>query len=205
MEPQELHLLLHALPCLQCAEHLHGFAGQLMTAAEPVLGDFSPSQLSDILYSIQQAGLKPPELWLKGYITAVSARLPHFWPRQLTHVLTALARLRYMPDAGFLSAATDAAVDHLPRYRVAPGEMVDLLWALVALRVRPSAAWMARFEARLLERGPGQLDPQQLSRLGWCMSALQRKPGRVLWAKWLAATQDKMVEMTTSRWVWQAG
>jgi hypothetical protein len=197
----ELHLLLHALPCLEGAAALPEFAGRLMAAAEPVLQDFSPSQLSDVLYSIQQAGMKPSEPWLKDYIAAATLQLPHFWPRQLTRVLTALARLRFMPDATFLSAATEAAVDHLPKYRVPPSEMVDLLWAIVALRVRPSAAWMARFEGRLLERGPEQLDGHQLSRLGWCMSALQRKPGRVLWAKWLAATEQQMPAMDSSRYV----
>jgi hypothetical protein len=200
MAPHELHLLLHAVPCLEGAAALPEFAGRLMAAAESVLQDFGPSQLSDILYSIQQAGMEPPEPWLKGYIAAATLQLPQFWPRQLTRVLTALARLRFMPDATFLSAATEAAVNHLPKYRVPPSEMVDLLWAIVALRVRPSAAWMARFEGRLLERGPEQLDGQQLSRLGWCMSALQRKPGRVLWAKWLAATEQQMSVMDSSRY-----
>jgi hypothetical protein len=203
MAPHELHLLMHALPCLDAAAGgtLSQFTDRLLAAAAPLLQDFSPSQLSDSLYSIQQAGFKPPEPWIKSYIFAASAKLPQFWPRQLTRVLTALARLRFMPDAKFLSAATEAAVEHLPKYRVDPGEMVDLLWAIVALRVRPSAAWMAKYEARLLERGPEQLDGQQLSRLGWCMSALQRKPGRVLWAKWLAATQEQMPSMDSSRYV----
>jgi hypothetical protein len=207
MAPRELHMLLHALPCLDAAagEILSQFTDRLLAAAAPLLQDFSPSQLSDSLYSIQQAGFKPPEPWIKDYISAASAKLSEFWPRQLTRVLTALARLRFMPDAKFLSAATEAAVEHLPKYRVDPGEMVDLLWAIVALRVRPSAAWMAKFEARLLERGPEQLDGQQLSRLGWCMSALQRKPGRVLWAKWLAATQEQMPVMDSSRCVWKCG
>lgn len=205
MAAHELHLLLHALPCLQAAAGLPEFSDRLMAAAAPLLGDFTPTQLSDSLHSIQQAGLKPPEPWLKQFISAAAACLPQFWPRQLTQVLTALARLRYMPDAAFLSAATEAAVEHLPKYKVAPAEMVDLLWALVALRVRPSAAWMAKYEARLLERGPGQLDGQQLSRLGWCMSALQRTPGRVLWAKWLAATQQQMHAMDSNRCVWVLG
>jgi hypothetical protein len=200
MAPHELHLLMHALPCFGAAATLPGFAHSLLAAAAPVLQDFTPSQLSDSLNSIQQAGLKPPEPWLKAYISATSAQLRQFWPRQLTKVLTALARLRFMPDAGFLSAATDAAVEHLPKYRVQPGEMVDLLWAIVALRVRPSAAWMAKFEGRLLERGPEHLDGQQLSRLGWCLSALQQKPGRLLWAKWLAATQQQMAHMDSSRY-----
>jgi hypothetical protein len=201
MAPHELHLLMHALPCFGGAVSLPAFADSLLAAAAPVLQDFTPSQLSDSLNSIQQAGLKPPEPWLKGYISAASAQLRQFWPRQLTRVLTALARLRFMPDAGFLSAATDAAIEHLPKYRVQPGEMVDLLWAIVALRVRPSAAWMAKFEGRLLERGPEHLDGQQLSRLGWCLSALQQKPGRLLWAKWLAATQQQMAHMDSSRYV----
>lgn len=201
LKAHELHLLLHVLPCLEGAAAMPQFACTLMAASEPLLQSFSPTQLSDILTSIQSAGLRPPEPWLKGYVAAAAVQLGQFWPRQLTHVLTSLARLRFMPDATFLSAATEAAVNHLPKYRVEPREMVNLLWAIVALRVRPSAAWLARFEARLLERGPEQLDGQQLSRLGWCLSALQRKPGRVLWAKWLAATQAQMPGMDSSRWV----
>jgi hypothetical protein len=201
LKAHELHLLLHALPCLEGAAAVPQFACSLMEASQPHLQSFSPSQLSDILTSVHSAGLRPPEPWLKAYVAAAAAQLGQFWPRQLTHVLTSLARLRFMPDAGFLSAATEAAVEHLPKYRVEPGEMVNLLWAIVALRVRPSPAWMARFEARLLERGPEQLDGQQLSRLGWCLSALQRKPGRVLWAKWVAATQAHMPGMDGSRWV----
>jgi hypothetical protein len=61
MAPHELHLLLHALPCMEGAAALPEFAGRLMAAAEPILQDFSPSQLSDVLYSIQQAGMRPSE------------------------------------------------------------------------------------------------------------------------------------------------
>jgi hypothetical protein len=43
------------------------------------------------------------------------------------------------------------------------------------------------------------MDGKQLSRLGWCLSALQHKPGHTLWDAWLAATQQQMQNMDGSR------
>jgi hypothetical protein len=43
---------------------------------------------------------------------------------------------------------------------------------VTALHVKPGVVWLARFEARLLEKGPERLDWLQLARPGWCLAAL---------------------------------
>jgi hypothetical protein len=199
LAPHQLQLLLAALPALGGAAAFPGLAARLLAQLQPVLRQLTPGQLSSALAATQEAGLQPPEPWLLDCVAAMSTQLPAFTPRHLIRALASLARLRYVPEPAFLAAATEAAVDGLARHRLLPAAFVELLWALTALRVRPSAAWMAKFEARLLERRPERLDGSQLSRLGWCMAALQRRPGQVLMGRWLAATEAAMPSMDGGR------
>jgi hypothetical protein len=172
LQPHQLLSVLSAVPSLGGAAQHTQLVASLLTALQPHLTDLSPKQLSETLAAVQRSGAVPTQIWLDDCIAAASAKLDAFLGRQLICVLASLARLRFCPEAGFLQAASDAAVD-----RLGPGVpaslLVELLWALTALHEKPNAVWLARFEARLLEKGPEKLDGVQLSRLGWCLAALQ--------------------------------
>jgi hypothetical protein len=172
LQPHRLLSVLSAVPSLGGAAQHTQLVASLLTALQPYLPDLSPKQLSETLQAVQRSGAVPTQIWLDDCIAAASAKLDSFLGRQLICVLASLARLRFCPEARFLQAASDAAVD-----RLGPGVpaslLVELLWALTALHVKPSGVWLARFEARLLEKGPEKLDGVQLSRLGWCLAALQ--------------------------------
>jgi hypothetical protein len=172
LQPHQLLSVLSAVPALGGAAQHTQLVASLLTALQPHLTSLSPKQLSEALALVQRSGAVPSQLWLDDCIAAASTKLDAFLGRQLICVLASLARLRFCPEAGFLQAASDAAVD-----RCGPGVpasmLVELLWALTALHVKPGAVWLARFEARLLEKGPERLDGLQLARLGWCLAALQ--------------------------------
>eukprot|EP00775_Hariotina_reticulata_P006885 gene6885-7101_t len=146
----------------------------------------------------QSSGALPPEPWLTEFAGVVGNRLPAFRGRELINVMMSFARLRFLPSPEFLSAVGEAVVEKLGS-GVPVVMLVDLLWALTALHVRPGAAWFARFEARVLEKGLEGLDGQQLSRFGWCLAVLQRKPGQVVMAKFLVAAGGAMASMDARR------
>ncbi|WIA40488.1 hypothetical protein OEZ86_013841 [Tetradesmus obliquus] len=47
----------------------------------------------------------------------------------------------------------------------------------------------------MLEKGPERLDGAQLARLGWCLAALQAKPGQLLMARYLVAAGGQLEHM----------
>jgi hypothetical protein len=175
--PHQLLSVLCAVPALGGAAQHAELTSALLDSLQPHLPELSPKQLSEGLAAVQRCGALPRQQWLDDCVSAASHKLDAFLGRQLICVLASLARLRFCPESTFLSAASDAAVD-----RLGPGVpaslLVELLWALTALHVQPGAAWLARFEARLLEKGPERLDGAQLSRLGWCLAALQVRAGK---------------------------
>jgi hypothetical protein len=198
LAPHELVSAMACLPCLGGAAAHPQLTSLLMTALQPQLPLLSPAQLSDVLVMAQSSGALPPEPWLTEFAEVAGRCLSAFRGRQLIKVMTSFARLRFLPCPDFLSAAAEAVVEKLGS-GVPMVLLVDLLWALTALHVRPGAAWFAKFEARVLEKGLDRLDGQQLSRFGWCMAVLQRKPGQVVMAKFLVAAGGAMASMDARR------
>lgn len=198
LAPHQLAAVLCAVPSLGGYTAQPALTDQILTALQPDLGKLSPKQLSEIIVMVQQSAARPSEPWLSDFIAAAQACLPKFLGRQVIRVLASLARMRFIPGTDFIKAAADVAVEKSGS-GVPPALLVDLIWALTALRVTPTAAWMARFEARMLEKGLERLDAHSISRFGWCLGALQKKPGQLLMARYLAAAQAQHCNMDARR------
>lgn len=98
---------------------------------------------------------------------------------EVSWLLRAFARLRHLPSAPFLAAATAAIRKHLNTRRkadaVPDGALVTAIWAIAAFRHRPREGFLEVLEHRMLHR-VGRLSAGQLSAFVWALSYLYYKP-----------------------------
>jgi hypothetical protein len=96
-------------------------------------------------------------------------RLPRFSPRALARTLWAFSMFQYVPTRSWLQAFLLQSRRHMRSFNCHELALVGM--AVVLLSVRPSAAWVAAFQDRVI-RLSGRFGAQDHANILWALEQL---------------------------------
>eukprot|EP00877_Chromochloris_zofingiensis_P013970 jgi/Chrzof1/8827/Cz03g25290.t1 len=189
--------VLRVMPLLGGASQHAQYCEQLLQLSEQHLPAYSPAQLTLVTSAVRAMHAAPSSTWFSTCLRHVEQQLSAFKAHQLISILSNLPRLHHSVPRHFLEAALRESAQKLS-WMHAP-LVVDLLSAIAAYGCQPGRSWWDKYEARNLEIGFSAFTGVQLTRLVWCMAAVQHKPPQTWMAGFLVAAGQILPELDPHR------
>ena len=121
-------------------------AGKLLDRAEATAGDFSPQDVSKLVWALATMGIKPEAGLLEAMQRQAIATVRDFKPQNVANLVWALAKMGVEPEPGLLKAMQRRAMQMAGGFN--PQAAANLVWALAEMRVRPDPGLLEAMEVR---------------------------------------------------------